>query len=219
MKAAVIEQVGGPMVVEDIPEPKPRQGEVLVKVAACGVCHADLHVIKGEVKFPLPCVLGHEIAGTVAEVGPGVSGLKRGQRVVGAFSMAGLAEYAVTPATGVFPLPDGLGLEEACILGCAIPTAYGAVRHQAELAPGQSVAVIGIGGVGSNIIQIARAFGASQIIAVDITDEKLATAAAWSWWASRRGWRRCRSRSRAWSGAASRSRARTARACARTCRS
>ncbi len=227
MRAAVLEQVGGPMAVEDIPEPTPRQGEVLIKVAACGVCHTDLHVIKGEVKFPLPCVLGHEISGTVAEVGPGVSGLKRGQRVVGSFimacghclhcargrddlcetffamnrlkgtlydgetrlhrktgaalamySMAGLAEYAVTTATGVFQLPDGLGLEEACILGCAIPTAYGAVRHQAELALGQSVAVVGVGGVGSNIIQIARAFGASQIIAVDVKDEKLAAARA-----------------------------------------
>lgn len=227
MKAAILEQVGSPMVVEDIPEPKPRQGEVLVKVAACGVCHTDLHVIKGEVKFPLPCVLGHEISGTVEETGPGVTGLKKGQRVVGSFimacgrcvhcvrgrddlcetffamnrlkgtlydgetrlhrkngsplamySMAGLAEYAVTPATGVFPLPEGLALEEACILGCAIPTAYGAVRHQAELQPGQSVAVVGIGGVGSNIIQIARAFGASQVIAVDIKDEKLQAARA-----------------------------------------
>ncbi len=225
MRAAILEQVGGPLVIEEIPEPKPRLGEALVKVTACGVCHTDLHVVKGEVKFPLPAVLGHEISGLVEEVAADVTGIKRGDRVVGSFimacgrcvhcvrgrddlcetffamnrlrgtlydgetrlarkdgsplamySMAGLAEYAVVPATGVFALPDGLALPEACILGCAIPTAYGALRHQADLLPGQSVAVVGIGGVGSNILQIARAFGASEVIAVDIRDEKLEAA-------------------------------------------
>ena len=58
MKAAVLSEVGGQLVIEDIPQPRPKAGEVLVKVAACGVCHTDLHVMKGEVKFPLPCVLG-----------------------------------------------------------------------------------------------------------------------------------------------------------------
>jgi D-arabinose 1-dehydrogenase-like Zn-dependent alcohol dehydrogenase len=64
--------------VEEVPIPKPKVGEVLVRVAACGVCHTDLHVIKGEVAFPTPCVLGHEISGVVAEVGPGVEGLEVG---------------------------------------------------------------------------------------------------------------------------------------------
>jgi S-(hydroxymethyl)glutathione dehydrogenase/alcohol dehydrogenase len=227
MKAVVLEQVGGPLVVEDIPEPEPRRGEVLVKVAACGVCHTDLHVIKGEVKFPLPAVLGHEISGTVEATAPDVTRVARGDRVVASFvipcgvcvhcvrgrddlcetffamnrlrgvlydgesrlrrktgatlamySMGGLAEYAVVPATDVFPLPQPLALPEACILGCAIPTAYGAVRHQAEVSPGQSVAVVGAGGVGSNIIQIARAFGAAPVIAVDIREEKLEAARA-----------------------------------------
>jgi succinate semialdehyde reductase (NADPH) len=194
-------------------------------VAACGVCHTDLHVIKGEVGFPLPAVLGHEISGTVAAVAEDVVHVHPGDRVVGTFvmpcgwcqhcvrgrddlcetffslnrlkgvlydgetrlhrsdgaplamySMGGLAEYAVVPATAVFPLPDALNLDEACLLGCAVPTAYGAVRHQAELQPGQSVAVVGAGGVGSNIIQIARLFGASQVIAVDIKDDKLESA-------------------------------------------
>jgi S-(hydroxymethyl)glutathione dehydrogenase/alcohol dehydrogenase len=225
MQAVIFERVGGPLVVEDIPEPRPRQGEVLVRVAACGVCHTDLHVVKGEVKFPLPCVLGHEISGVVEEAASDVTNVRKGDRVVGSFimacgrcvhcvrgrddlcetffamnrlkgtlydgqtrlarkdgtplamySMAGLAEYAVTPATGVFRLPDTLDLHDACILGCAIPTAYGAVRHQAELEPGQTVAVVGAGGVGSNIIQLARAFGAVEVIAVDIRDEKLEAA-------------------------------------------
>jgi S-(hydroxymethyl)glutathione dehydrogenase/alcohol dehydrogenase len=225
MKAAVLDRVAGPLAIEEIRQPRPRQGEVLVKVAACGVCHTDLHVLKGEVGFPLPAVLGHEISGTVAEVAPDVGNLAVGERVVGSFimpcgkcppcvrgrddlcetffafnrlkgvlydgetrlfrdngsplamySMGGLAEYAVVPATAVFSLPEAIDLHEACILGCAIPTAYGAVRHQAALVPGESVAVIGAGGVGSNIIQMARLFGAAEVIAVDIVDEKLEAA-------------------------------------------
>src|SRR5207302_3520281 len=222
MRAVVLPRVHAPLEIEDIPTPVPKSGEVLVRVAACGVCHTDLHVIKGEVTFPTPAVLGHEISGTVAAVGPGVAGLGDGTRVVCSFimpcgacefcvqgrddlcvtffsinrlrgqlydgasrlsradgtplamySMGGLADYAVVPATDVFPLPDGLPLEESCIIGCALMTAYGAIRHQAELRAGESVAVVATGGVGSNLIQVARAFGAAQIIAIDIVEEKL----------------------------------------------
>ena len=225
MKAAVFRAVDRPMLVEDIPRPSPRAGEVLVRVCACGVCHSDLHVMKGEVAFPTPCVLGHEISGWVAELGPGVAGLTLSQRVVCSFimpcgacyycargrddlcetffaqnrlkgtlydgetrlhdrdgssiwmySMGGLAEYAVVPATDVFPLPDNLSIEDACVLGCAMFTAYGAVRNGAELRAGESVAVVATGGVGSNVLQVARAFGASPIIAIDIRDDKLAAA-------------------------------------------
>jgi S-(hydroxymethyl)glutathione dehydrogenase/alcohol dehydrogenase len=89
------------------------------------------------------------------------------------YSMAGLAEYAVVPATDVFPVPPSLPLADSSILGCAIFTAYGAVRHAAELRGGERIAVVAAGGVGINIIQIARAFGASQVIAVDVRDDKL----------------------------------------------
>src|SRR2546428_6822880 len=71
MRAAVLSALGGPLTIEDIPTPAPQAGEVLVRVAACGVCHTDLHVIKGEVQFPLPCVLGHEISGVVEAVAAG----------------------------------------------------------------------------------------------------------------------------------------------------
>jgi succinate semialdehyde reductase (NADPH) len=225
MKAVVLAEVGGRLTLEDIPTPQPRTGEILVQVASCGVCHTDLHVIKGEVKFPLPCVLGHEIAGVVAEVAADVKTVRPGDAVVCSFimpcgvchycvrgrddlcetffamnrlkgtlydgesrlrrpddsplamySMGGLAEYAVVPATDVFHAPTNVPLTDACILGCAVMTAYGALKNQARLQPNESIAVVGTGGVGSNLIQLARAFGASQIIAVDIRDDKLAAA-------------------------------------------
>jgi S-(hydroxymethyl)glutathione dehydrogenase/alcohol dehydrogenase len=90
------------------------------------------------------------------------------------YSMGGLAEYAVVPVTDVFPLPANVALADACILGCAVMTAYGAIKNQAELRPGDTVAVVGAGGVGSNVVQIARLFGAVEIIAVDVRDDKLA---------------------------------------------
>jgi S-(hydroxymethyl)glutathione dehydrogenase/alcohol dehydrogenase len=225
MRAAVLESAPGGLHIEEIPIPEPGRGEILVRVAACGVCHTDLHVMKAEVAFPIPAVMGHEISGTVAALGPGVKGPAVGTKVVSAFimpcgfcapcgagrddlcdsffamnrlkgtlydgttrlrrrdgspiamySMAGLAEYAVVPATDVFPLVDGLPLEESAVLGCAVFTAYGAVRHGAELRGGERVAVVAVGGVGINVIQIAHAFGASQIIAVDVKDDKLEAA-------------------------------------------
>lgn len=222
MNAVILNEAPGGMHVERIPVPEPRDGEVLVKVHACGVCHTDLHVIKAEVAFPTPAVLGHEISGTIEALGPGVSGPPPGTNVVSAFimpcgrcrlcavgrddlcdnffamnrlkgtlydgtsrlrrsdgstlwmySMAGLAEYAVVPATDVFPLPSGLPLLESSVLGCAVFTAYGAVRHGADLRGGERVAVVAAGGVGLNVVQIAHAFGASQIIAIDVRDDKL----------------------------------------------
>jgi succinate semialdehyde reductase (NADPH) len=222
MKAAVLRSTTEPFAIEEIPVPKPRRGEVLVKVAACGVCHSDLHVMKGELAFPLPCVLGHEISGHIAGVGPEVNGFRMNERVVCSFimpcgtcsccaegrddlcinffamnrgkgtlydgetrlfsadgkplamySMGGLAEYAIVPATDVFSVPENLPLLETCVVGCALMTAYGAIKHQAQVKPGQSVAVIGVGGVGSNLIQLARLFGAGEVIAVDVRDDKL----------------------------------------------
>src|SRR5437899_481062 len=225
MKAAVLSAIGGPITIEDIPTPSPKAGEVLVRVAACGVCHTDLHVVKGEVQFPLPCVLGHEISGVVEAVAPDIKTAQPGDAVVCSFimpcgvchycvrgrddlcetffamnrlrgtlydgtsrlrrsdgsalamySMGGLAEYAVVPASDVFPAPANVPLTDACILGCALMTAYGAVKNQARVQPSDAVAVVGVGGVGSNVVQIARAFGAGQIIAVDVRDDKLEAA-------------------------------------------
>jgi len=225
MNAAVIPAVGAPLRVEDIRHPEPKAGEVRIKIAACGVCHSDLHVARGHLKFPMPCVPGHEISGTVDTLGSGVSGFKPGDRVVSSFimpcgtcpacrdgrdnlcetyfamnrvkgvlfdgttrlyrtdgtplamqMMGGMAQYAIVPVTDVFALPASLPLEESCILGCALMTAYGAVKNSAQIHAGQTVAVIGAGGVGSNVIPLAKVFGAARIIAVDVRDDKLQAA-------------------------------------------
>lgn len=225
MRAAVLEAVGQPLKIEELPRPAPAAGEILVRVAACGVCHSDLHVARGHLPFPMPCVLGHEVSGVVDTLGPGVAGPPPGTKVVASFimpcgrcrmceagrddlcetyfamnrvkgtlydgtsrlrradgtpiamqMMAGLADYAVVPATDVFPLPESVPLEDACVLGCAIMTAYGALKNAAQLRPGESIAIVGAGGVGSNLIQMAKVFGAGEIVAVDVRDDKLAEA-------------------------------------------
>ncbi|KAG5041345.1 hypothetical protein JHK82_013454 [Glycine max] len=228
MRGAVYWEPNKPLTIEEFNMPRPKAGEVLIKTKACGVCHSDLHVMKGEIPFSSPCVVGHEITGEVVEHGAltdskTIERLPVGSRVVGAFimpcgncsycskghddlceaffaynrakgtlydgetrlffrnsgkpafmySMGGLAEYCVVPANGVSVLPDSLPYTESAILGCAVFTAYGAMAHAAQVRPGDSVAVIGTGGVGSSCLQIARAFGASDIIAVDVRDEKL----------------------------------------------
>ena len=225
MRAAVLRDPQVGLQVETIKTPRPGFGEVLVKVSGCGLCHSDLHVIGGAIAFPLPAVLGHEVAGQIVEVGPGneFTGLEVGQQVAGGFlmpcgrchhcnsghdelcepffelnrlkgvlydgktrlesldgepiymySMGGLAEYAVIPATAVAPVPDSVDPVTSAILGCAAMTGYGAVRRGADLRYGETVAVVATGGVGTNIVQIARAFGASQVIAIDVDDDKLA---------------------------------------------
>lgn len=227
MKASVLRDVEKGLQVEEILTPRPRFGEVLVKVRACGMCHSDLHVIHGDISFPLPAVLGHEVSGEIVEVGPGNehTGLEVGQMVAGAFlmpcgqcsacsegrddlcgpffdlnrlkgqlydgqtrlfgldgeeiaqySMGALAEYCVIPATSVAPIPDTVDPVAAAIIGCAVLTAYGAVRRGADVHHGEDVAVVATGGVGSNIIQIAKAFGARRVIAIDIADDKLEAA-------------------------------------------
>ncbi|PWZ07641.1 Succinate-semialdehyde dehydrogenase (acetylating) [Zea mays] len=102
--------------------------------------------------------------------------LRGNGKLVYMYSMGGLAEYCVVPANALAVLPDSLPYTESAILGCAVFTAYGAPRHAAEMRPGDSVAVIGVGGVDSSCLQIAKAFGASQVIAVDVLDEKLQNA-------------------------------------------
>lgn len=222
MRAAVLYEVGRPLVVEDVELLPPREGEVLVRIAATGVCHSDLHYIKGDLVMPLPVVLGHEAAGVVDAVGPGVTSVRPGDRVVILFAPAcghcrycdsgrphlcemryrvrgkmpdgttrlraqgrevhhftcvsSWAERAVVPESGVLAIGPDVPLAAAALLGCAVTTGVGAVVNTARVAPGSSVAVFGLGGVGLNVVQGARLAGAATIIGVDLLDHRLAAA-------------------------------------------
>lgn len=201
MKAAVFYGPNQPLKVEEVPTPEISNGEVLVKVAACGICHTDISYIDHGVptfKKP-PLILGHEISGTVAEVASDVTTFKVGDRVLlpavmscGTCAMCrsgreniclnmkmpgndvdgGFAEYIKVAAKDIFILPDEIPLIEGCIIADAITTPFHAVKNRGQVKPGDSVLVIGCGGVGLNTVQIANAVGAS-VIAVDLSEAKL----------------------------------------------
>ena len=182
--------------VEDVPIPPPGPGEVLVKVAFCGICHSDLSLINGTFPAQVPVVTqGHEASGTIAALGPDVTGWAEGDRVVVAagrpclvcancrrgdvanclqtqlmaFAYDGAwAEYTVAQAVGLTRVPDNVPLEQAAILADAVSTPFGAVVRTGKVGIGESVGVLGVGGVGTHIVQLARLVGAVPVIAVDI---------------------------------------------------
>lgn len=201
MKAAVFHEPHRPLAVEDVPVPKPGPGEVLVRVSACGVCHTDMHYIDHGVKTfaPPPLILGHEAAGVVEELGPDAAGRSVGERVLlpavfpcGRCEMCqrgrgnicsdlrmfgnnvpgAYAEFVVAPAAYVIPMPEDVPLEEGAIIADAISTPFHAVKNRARVQPGDTVVVVGCGGLGMNVLQCAVAFGAS-VVAVDSNDAKL----------------------------------------------
>lgn len=179
MKAIRIHENGGPKVLtpEEVPTPTPNAGEVLIKVAAAGINYADLMQRQGVYPVPatLPAILGFEVAGTVAALGDGVTAPSIGTRVVaGLAGGGGYAEYAVAPATIVFPLPDNLAFPEATALFVQGLTAYGLLRESGHLQEGESVLVhAAAGGVGSLAVQLAKLMGASIVIGTASTPEKL----------------------------------------------
>jgi len=190
----------------------PGPGEVAVRISAAGLCHSDCSVIDGTIDWPAPCVLGHEGAGTVDAVGPGVSGLAPGDPVVlhtlaacgrCRFCSAGRptwcrstfgnrdtpftldgepcnnfaassvwVERTVVQATQAVPIPPDIPMTSACLIACGVITGVGAVLGRAQVAPGQTAAVFGVGGVGLNVIQGLRIAGASRIVAVDTLASK-----------------------------------------------
>jgi D-arabinose 1-dehydrogenase-like Zn-dependent alcohol dehydrogenase len=184
------------VVLEDVPIPEPGPGEVLVRVAYCGICHSDLSLINGTFPARAPVVTqGHEASGTIARLGPDVTGWAEGDRVVVAagrpclecpncrradtanclqvqlmaFAYDGAwAEYTVAQAAGLTRVPDNVPLEQAAILADAVSTPLGAVVRTGKVTVGESVGVWGVGGVGTHIVQLARLVGAVPIIAVDI---------------------------------------------------
>jgi Zn-dependent alcohol dehydrogenase len=221
-RAAVLTGVGNPLEIrDDVEIEAPRAGEVMIRVAASGVCHSDLSVQNGTIMAPLPCVLGHEGAGEIVEVGEGVSGLAVGDHVVVSwipqcgkcfycakgqphlcevgikgfvtgglldgttrlasqggplFQMASagtFSEYAVIPAIGAVKIDKDVDLRVAALIGCGVLTGAGAALNTARIHPGDTVAVVGCGGVGLNVIQGALVAGAAEVIAVDTAAPKL----------------------------------------------
>lgn len=222
MRAAILTEFNQPLVIDEVEIAEPRRGEALVRIGATGICHSDLHLIKGEWPRPLPLVPGHEAAGTIEALGPDTGEFAVGDRVICVFRpncrrcfyctmghpvlcegspspwgtyadgttrltwrgeplivmgrMGSFAEYAIVPVEQLVPLHPDLPIDQAALVGCAVMTGVGAVINTAQVQAGSSVAVIGCGGVGLNVIQAAAIVGASKVIAIDISEEKLAFA-------------------------------------------
>lgn len=182
MKAILCRQYGPPesLTLEEVPSPLPATGQVVVRVAAAAVNFPDTLIIQNKYQFkpPLPFSPGGEVAGTVQQVGAGVTGLSPGDRVVAVSTWGGYAEEVVVPAPNVTRLPDGVGFEEAAALTLAYGTTYHALKDRANLQPGETLLVLGAaGGTGLAAVEFGRLMGA-RVIAAASTDEKLAACRA-----------------------------------------
>jgi S-(hydroxymethyl)glutathione dehydrogenase/alcohol dehydrogenase len=219
MRAAVLRQQPGSLVIEEVLIAEPRGGEVLVDVKAAGLCHTDLSYMKATFPGPMPAILGHESAGIVRAVGDAVDYVKPGDHVVCCISsfcgscrsclggrpylcnvytvtsrskgetprlraqdgsrirqfynLAGFAEQMLVHQNAVVRIDEGMPLEKAALLGCGVLTGTGAVFRTAAVRRGGRVCVIGAGGIGLSAIQAADLAGAEQVIAVDLTDDRL----------------------------------------------
>ena len=206
--------------VEEIDLDPPKAGEVLVKLGGSGLCHSDEHVLTGDLPWPLPMIGGHEGAGVVEEVGPGVTDLAPGDRVIFSFlpvcgrcrpcaqGMSNLcelgqdlgtgtqisdhtarhhargqdlglmcllgtfAEHTVISSANCIRIEDDLPLDVACLLGCGVVTGWGAVTYTGEARAGDTVVVVGVGGIGINAVQAGAAVGAEYVVAVDPVEFK-----------------------------------------------
>jgi S-(hydroxymethyl)glutathione dehydrogenase/alcohol dehydrogenase len=219
MTAAVLWDVNEPWSVEDVELDPPRDGEVLVSFEATGLCHSDHHLRTGDLPGKLPIVGGHEGAGIVVEVGPGVGTLKAGDHVVASFlpacgrcrwcatghqnlcdigaiiltgtqvdgtfrrhargrdlaagiGVGTFAQYGTVAEASLVKIDDDVPLSRACLLGCGVMTGWGTAVNTAKVSPGDTVVVIGCGGIGSGAIQGARMAGAEKIVVVDIVETK-----------------------------------------------
>lgn len=182
MKAVRFHETGGPevLVYEDVNDPTPGAGEVLIKVDAVGLNFADIIRRRGDAypeASPTPFILGAEAAGTIAALGEGVTGIQVGQPVLAAPGAGGYAQYVVVPATAIIPLPEGFdSVAAAALLGHGL-TAIVALKKAAKIQPGETILIEGAaGGVGSFAIQIAKLYGAGKVIAAASTPEKRAKA-------------------------------------------
>lgn len=204
MKAAFVTEFGKALTIGDLPVPEAADGQVLIKIEACGVCHTDVHAADGDwpVKPKTPFIPGHEGIGRVVAMGRGVKGIEEGDLVgvpwlfqacglcdfcltaretmcesalYGGYSAnGGFAEYCVAPAAYVAHIPDGLDPVMAGPIICAGVTTYKGIK-MAGCKPGEWIAISGVGGLGHLAVQYAKAMGLS-VLAVDVGDDKLALA-------------------------------------------
>jgi len=221
VKSAVLRETNKPLTIEELELAPPKEKEVLVKSAFTGFCHSDLHLMLGEIPIGLPMAIGHEMAGVVEDVGPGVTKVKKGDHVVGtwmvpcgkcpqclrgmgnicsgnfgAFLMgmqldgtsrltdkkgemvrhgnfvSGFSNYTVLPEDGAIVLPKEFPLDQACFMGCCVPTGWGSVFNTAKIKPGDSVVIYGLGGVGLNCLRAAVMQHADPVFAVDLEGSK-----------------------------------------------
>jgi S-(hydroxymethyl)glutathione dehydrogenase / alcohol dehydrogenase len=217
MKAAVLREIGKPLEIENVEINKPKSREVLIRTAAAGVCHSDLHFIEGLYRYPMPVVLGHESAGVVEAVGPEVHSVKPGDHVITCLSafcgrcehcltghlsrcqspdvrressdeprltkdgqnmfqflnLSSFAEQMLIHENACVKIRDDMPLDRAALIGCGVTTGFGSAVNTAEVRPGDTVAIVGVGGIGAAAIQGARIAGAEQIIAIDPVPWKL----------------------------------------------
>ncbi|MDB6121154.1 MAG: Alcohol dehydrogenase GroES domain protein [Pedosphaera sp.] len=200
MKAVRLIAPGHPLKMQEIPVPEVGSEDVLVRVKAAGICHSDVHYRAGKSRVePLPLTLGHEVAGIVEQVGVSVKRLKVGDRVcihymttcgdceycnegseqfcktgqmIGKYRDGGYAEYILVPARSVFKLPEEISFEQGAVMMCSSATSLHAL-NKGRLKAGESVAIFGVGGLGISAVQLAKAFGASEVYGIDIKESKL----------------------------------------------
>ena len=218
MRAAVLETIPGELVIADVRVDKPGPNEVLVRVAAAGLCHSDLHFMEAKYPHKVPAILGHEAAGVVEAVGDVVTYVKAGDHVISCLSaycgacdfcltgrlylcgnrasierpgrlrttdgelihqfmrLSAFAEMMLVHEHALVKVTPEMPLDRAALIGCGVTTGLGAVFRTARVEPGSTVAIIGCGGIGLNVVQGARIAGAGRIIAIDMNDTKLAMA-------------------------------------------
>lgn len=200
MRAVRLVEPGKPLIDADVEVPRVGPHDVELRVEAAGICHSDVHYRAGTRPVPgLPLTPGHEVAGTVSAIGSHVKRIRPGDRVaihyliscgvcerclegleqfcgpglmIGLDRDGGYAEAITVPERNAFPIPASIPVEVAAIMMCSSATSLHALRR-GRMEPGESVAVIGVGGLGISAIKIAFALGASEVFAVDTNPEKL----------------------------------------------
>ncbi|ELK13714.1 Alcohol dehydrogenase 4 [Pteropus alecto] len=168
-KAAIAWELGKPLCIEEVEVAPPKAHEVRIQIIATAVCHTDAHIIHPKsTESVFPVILGHEGAGIVESVGPGVTNFKPGTST--------FSQYTVVSDVNLSKIDDDVNLERVCLLGCGFSTGYGAAINTAKVTPGSTCAVFGLGSVGLSALIGCKVAGASRIIAIDINSEKFTKA-------------------------------------------